>query len=414
MTADPAALLHAVPDRDGTPLARLLSDLPIGWRSEAVGPEIEGWAGRVQNGGNPVLDTRGLPRRLGVEIAWMAHWQFRDGVQVTVSTYNQLAQTLTWAADTGRPMPPSLIAATREDLPRLHRIWFHQRYGRLPPMSGGHTRLEAAVGYPRPALRARLNEGPWWELDTWHPRCDPRIPQREHEPVASAGCPPGAIGLPWVRNAVKWHLSVLLESGALTWSTLAGQRVSSLRRFGRWLDTLAEPAAGIRDLSQAGPLAASFRHRTAEAANRSGVHRPPETVSVRKVNLDLGAVAGLMAFLVDNRPEAARILGPSPWDGLTEAHPGIRLRQRSRLRRQAPVVDEAHYIDDHALAQIAACLPALGEPGTGTITIGSGTGRRTLVGGGDPQLMRILLLQILTGRRASEICLGCSSSEGRR
>ena len=47
----------------------------------------------------------------------------------------------------------------------------------------------------------------------------------------------------------------------------------------------------------------------------------------------------------------------------------------------------------------------LGEPASGTVTVTSGGSTRVLPGQGDPQLMRMLLLQILTGRRASEICL---------
>jgi hypothetical protein len=47
----------------------------------------------------------------------------------------------------------------------------------------------------------------------------------------------------------------------------------------------------------------------------------------------------------------------------------------------------------------------LGEPAGQTITVTCGASTRVLPGQGDPQLMRMMLLQILTGRRASEICL---------
>ena len=123
------------------------------------------------------------------------------------------------------------------------------------------------------------------------------------------------------------------------------------------------------------------------------------------MNLDLWSAATLMAFLADHRQEAAQILGPSPWDELTDVHPAIWLRQRTRIRRCEPLTDETRYVDDHALAQITACLPVLGESAGQTITVASGGGERVLPGQGDPQLMRMLLLQILTGRRASEICL---------
>ena len=406
MTADRVAPLRVVSAPDGTPMARLRADLPAEWQGEIVGPGIQGWETIVEAGRDRALRLHGLPLRLRLEIAWMAHWQFRDGLKVSAAVCNQLASPLAWAAKTGRPLPSSLARASKEDLLRLHRAWFHARHGRLPaPTSGGRTRLERVLVFPRLGLAARLNEGAWWELDTWHPRCDPRIPVRAREPTASVGCSPGAAQLPWVAKAVKWHLSVLLQSGVLTWSTLSSQRVSSLLRFARWLDTLKEPAAAVRDLSRAGSFAASFRLWASDPVNRSATHRTPETVTARKVNLDLGAVAELMAFLVDNQQEATRVLGSSPWEELSDAHPAIWLRQRSRQRNQPPAVDETHYVDDHALTQITTCLPVLGEPRSQTVTVQCGTGQRLLVGQDDPQLMRMLLLQILTGRRASEICL---------
>ena len=215
------------------------------------------------------------------------------------------------------------------------------------------------LGYPQLALAARLHDGAWWELDTWHPRCDPRIPLRPREPGRSVGCSPGEARIPWVRNAIKWHLSVLLESGALTWSTLTNQRSQALLRFARWLESLPDPAAAVADRPQA-VFAADFRRWAADPAHRSSASRQPAEVSARKVNLDLLSVAGLMDFLAAHRSEAARILGPSPWNELTDAHPAIWLRQRTRMRRREPLSDETRYVDDHALAQITACLPVLG------------------------------------------------------
>ncbi len=272
--------------------------------------------------------------------------------------------------------------------------------------------MKRLLGYPRLALAARLHDGAWRELDTWHPRCDPRIPLRPREPSRSVGCSPGQARIPWVRNAIKWHLSVLLESGALTWSTLTNQRSQALLRFARWLESLPDPAAAVRDPLQAGVLAADFRCWACDPGNRSSIARPPGEIPAGKVNLDLWSVAGLMDFLDVYRPEATRILGPSPWDALTSAHPAIWLRQRARLRRRAPLADEARYVDDHALAQVTACLPALGEPAGQVVTVTSGGSTRMMPGQDDPQLMRMLLLQILTGRRASEICpcpFGCLS-----
>ncbi len=407
MTGDrTTARLRLVPAAVPDPVGRMLADLPPEWHGEVIGPGIEGWESMAESGRDRALRLEGLPARLRLELAWMAHWQHRDGLKVSVDVCNQLASLLAWASEAGHMLPQSLAWADKQDLLRVHGTWFHARHGRLPAAAGGRrARLERLLGYPRLALAARLHDGTWWELDTWHPRCDPRIPLRVREPCRSVGCSPGEARLPWVRNALKWHLGVLLESGALTWSTLTGQRCPALLRFARWLETLPEPAAAIRDAQRAGVFAATFRHWACDPANRSSAGRPSTAVSAGKVNLDLRAVAELMAFLIDHRQEAAQILGLSPCDGLTDTHPAIWLRQRTRLRRHQPAADETHYVDDHALAQITACLPALGEPSTRPVTVTSGGSTRVLPGQDDPQLMRMLLLQILTGRRASEICL---------
>jgi hypothetical protein len=406
MTSDRTTRLRLLPAAVSDPTARLLADLPTQWHGEIIGPGIDGWETMVEAGRVRTVHLHRVPERLRHELAWMAHWQRQDGMRVAVAVVNQFASVLAWASETGHPLPQSLAWADKAELLRLHGTWFHRKHGRLPAADKGRrARLERLLGYPRLALAARLHDGPWWELDTWHPRCDPRIPLREREPCRSVGCSPGTAQLPWVKNALKWHLGTLLEAGTITWSTLTGQRSSALLRFARWLEMLDEPADALRDAVRAGSFAAAFRRWACEPGNRSSVNRPPEMVSGNKVNLDVWAVAELMAFLIDHRHEAGQVLGPTPWDELTDAHPAIWLRQRTRLRRHQPVADETHYVDDHALAQVTACLPALAEPSTRTTIVARDGVVHELPGQDDPQLMRMLLLQILTGRRASEICL---------
>jgi hypothetical protein len=75
------------------------------------------------------------------------------------------------------------------------------------------NRLRILVHFPRLALIARCHDGAWWELDEWHPRCDPRIPLTAREPQANYGCSPGKIAQPWLRAAARWQLGTLLEAG---------------------------------------------------------------------------------------------------------------------------------------------------------------------------------------------------------
>ena len=88
---------------------------------------------------------------------------------------------------------------------------------------------------------------------------------------------------------------------------------------------------------------------------------------------------------------------------VTDAHAACWLRQVSRIpHERAP--NDGNYVDDHALAQITAALPLLGLPRGEQTRITRGDGEQILASGsGDPQAMRMILLQILTRRRSSEI-----------
>jgi hypothetical protein len=184
MTGDRTpARVRLIPADGRGPSARMLADLPPGWHGDVIGPGIEGWESVGEAGRDRALHLEGLPGRLRLELTWMAHWQHRDGLKVPVDTCNQLASLLAWAAGAGHMLPQSLAWADKQDLLRLHGVWFHARHGRLPAENNGsRVRLGRLLGYPRLALAARLHDGAWWELDSWHPRCDPRIPLRPREP----------------------------------------------------------------------------------------------------------------------------------------------------------------------------------------------------------------------------------------
>ncbi|GAA1653848.1 tyrosine-type recombinase/integrase [Actinoplanes couchii] len=364
-------------------LGRLLADLPVEWQGEVIGPGIDGWHDRTEKGRAASLRLAGLPPRLRTELAWMAHWQFRDGIGVSVSDFNQAATALAWAITSGREHPTSMAALDKDTFMRLYRTSFESRRGRLPSQESADRFGRVLFGYPQMALIARLNDRPWWVLDNWHPRCDPRIPVRDREPRRSEGCSPGKAEIPWVRDAIKWFAGTMLESGTKTWSTITGGSMLFLLMFDRWLSTTAEPASLTRDSVKAGALASSFRRWLSDPANRP--RTLGQSVSQRAVNDGIRTVSDMMAFIVENRDECRTILGPSPWDDLTEIQPAVWRKQITRSRGAKPLVNEEHYVDDHTLGQITTALPTLGQ--------------------NNPQAMRMLLLQILTGRRASEICM---------
>ena len=385
------------------PVARLFSQLPPLWHGPIIGPGIADWASISENGERRI-DLTGLPDPFPAELAWMAHWQALDGTRSSVLATNQLANILRRAARDNHPFPGSMRELDWDTASGLQGWFYATRWGRLPP-AGSRARLRVVFRFARLALLARCHDGPWWALDDWHPRCDPRIPLTAREPQANYGCSPGQIAQPWLREAVKWHLGTMLEAGTLRWTTVSQERLPCLLRFDRWLATLDRPGDVLGDPGAAAEQAAAFRRWDADPDNRHGRRpsRRPAVVTPRLINDDLRAVAELFAFLAANPVEARRMLGPSPGRQVTDAHAAGWFRQVSRIPHQ-PALNAGHYVDDHALAQIPAALPLLGLPREQQMQITRGDGTQMLAHGlDDPQAMRMILLQILTGRRASEI-----------
>src|SRR6266568_7460450 len=231
MTGERPRLLHPAEQLD--PVERLWRELPELWRGPILGPGIEGWR-KISENGERRRDRTGLPDPFPKELAWMAHWQAADGTRSSVLAMNQLANILRRALAHGRPFPSSMLSLDWEAAEDLQGWFYATRCGRLPPKDA-RSRLRVIFRFARQALIARCADGPWWSLDYWHPRCDPRIPLAEREPVANYGCSPGKIALPWLREAVKRHLGTMLESGALRWTTVSQERITCVTRFDRWL-----------------------------------------------------------------------------------------------------------------------------------------------------------------------------------
>ncbi|MFF3228887.1 tyrosine-type recombinase/integrase [Nocardia suismassiliense] len=387
-------------------LARLRDELPPAWRGPRIGPDIPGWTdppgGHIHD-----LVLTGLPEPLLTELAWMAHWQqVIDGSPASVQPLNQFAIAYRRACDAGHELATSIQQIDWETGESLLNWYYTTRWKRFPP-ANTRFRLRAVFHVPRLALIAHCHQGHWWELDEWHPRCDPRIPIGPREPHGGRIIP-AHITQPWLREAVKWHLGTQLEAGTLRWSTIGQAR--QLTRFDRWI-TVAfdDPCDVLSDPLAAPAQAAEFRRWAADPVNRAmrscdRRHRA-HRVHPRQVNDDLRAVAELFAFVAANTRKARAVLGASPWSAVTALHADAWRRQITPIRHQ-PMLNADHYVDDHALAQITAALPLLALPRGQHMLVTRGDGTTvTAEGFGDPQVMRMILLQILTGRRASEVRL---------
>jgi hypothetical protein len=388
------------------PIWRLWGQLPPEWRGPVIGDGIDNWP--AISAGGVKLNLTGLPPTIAAEMAWMAHWQSQDGTRVSTTALGQFANILRHAISENHPFPPSIRAMDWETASTLQRSYYATRLRRLPnPMLS--ARLRAVFGFARLALLAHCHGGPWWQMDEWNPRCDPRIPLTPREPLANVGCSLAEISVVWLREAAKWVLGAMLESGTLRW-TVVRQRAASLRRFDTWLVTCFDDAGQVlNNPAAARQHAAAFARWVADSNNRhtreSDRRHRGKPVSPTATNFDLNAVAELFAFVAANPIDARAVLGVGPWQQITDAHTAAWLRQTVRIPH-GRVLNDEHYVDDHALAQISAALPLLGLPRDEQMLIIRGDGQQvTATGLGDPQAMRMILLQILTGRRASEVRL---------
>jgi hypothetical protein len=391
---------------DADPIWRLWEQLPPEWRGPVIGDGIDNWLDVSENKGQR-LNLSGLPDVMVAEMAWMAHWQVQDGTRASILGLAQLANILRRAIREGRDFPPSIRVM---DWPAAEALqgWYYAKRWRRLPVDYIRRRLRVAFGFARTALIAHCHDGHWWELDEWHPRCDPRIPLTGREPVANYGCSPGQISVPWLRAATKWWLGTMMESGTLRWSTVSQEKPRGVFRFDKWLTTcLDDPREVLGDPTAARQQAAAFARWAADPHNRmmrdSDQRHLGKPVHARQVNDDIRAVAELFAFVADNSTEARTVLGIGPWQQVTDAHAASWFRQISRVSHTKEF-NAAHYVDDHALAQIIAALPLIGLPRDQQMVITRGDGQQVEAAGfDDPQAMRMILLQILTGRRASEV-----------
>ena len=285
--------------------------LPPQWRGPVLGEGISNWELITENDWAQ-LDLSGLPDPFAAELAWMAHWQACDGTRTSVLAMAQLAHIVRHATREGHPLPPSIRQMDWDAAAALQR-WYYATYRKRLPSLRSRNRLRIVFGFARQALIAACHEGPWWQLDDWHPRCDPRIPLTNREPVANYGCSPSQITQPWLRAAVKWHLGTMLESGALRWTSVSQERLPCLRRFDKWLTScLFDPTEVLGDPAAAVEQAAAFTRWTADSRNRatreSDTRHLGKVVPTRAINDDLRAVAGLFEFVSTNpaKPAGAR------------------------------------------------------------------------------------------------------------
>jgi integrase len=378
---------------DAEILSRLWASVPPEMRLTRLSAEVvpSRYRGGFAGDGTsyPLVDLSGLPGPMRQEMTWCTFRIIELGGRVQMPGTVMLARRLTEiTADHRAATLRSLM-----DLPA--RTWLqqiplavHRRRGKLPAPSSV-TQMRQVLLRLLWLLDLAYDARPWWQRESWHPVEDPRIPLREHEPLGRQAIHFHRITAPWLRRGAQWHGKLALETGLLRRSTL-NQRVFALSVLDAFLASrgVTEPRldadpARVRQLMQdfLGHVRASRATRGPTKGQRvSPAHAKTVLVHAEQFYL----------FMHDHKDAAAAATGEQGWAGLGAGHAGFyRTRELPRPARRNPAAD---IIDDTAMTKIMAGIGQLGEP--------AGDG-----GLGDPQAMRIMMLQARLGRRINEILM---------
>lgn len=352
------------------------------------------------------VDLRRLPEPMRRELCFALWRIIEQGLQIT-DNYAHMARTLELIVSdrrgAGRPVPRSLMDLPLRD---WEREWRLARARRGPVVA----RVEGRAARTRRTGKLALSTNPasclrrcyrqlviaydpreWWQHDLWAPRVDPRIPLRTHEPSrANSGYDFLAVSQPWLREALKWHAQVCLQTGALRWGTIRS-RLQALSIFSEFLarrgvsePRLAADTAGVRLLAL--DFLAELRQRKAGRGRNAG--RPLADGTITTLLCD---VEQFYAFMADHKHEAAKRLAEPGWLELDDSHARLWRAGEKPIKRHGVAAD-ASYFDDVTIGQVLAHAGVLAAPTTDG-------------GMGDEQAMRLLMLLVRTGRRVSELRL---------
>jgi integrase len=343
-----------------------------------------------------------LPEPMRLELVWWAWRCTLNGSLVNGSVlwwlqrhWHEVADIL---ARDGRPPPVSFLE-------RPHAAWVAAC--RKVRLAGGAPLQRQNIDACTSALLARLCHSlnvtclplGWWEHDLWAPGLDPRIPIRDVELNGRSTISFGAIEQPWLRAGTKWHLRVGLETNAFGWST-AMRRAEGLRHLSRFLSakSIDDPVL-VADAEEGLPaLAGDFLSWMLVQESRLG-----GTFSLSFCRDMQSVVGSFYLFMFDHRVEAARTLGEPRWRRLSPFHASV-LSQAHRIRLPR-VREQLVAFEDDVFAAVSTNVDLLGLPKDQSKSVVVDGAQVEVAGIGDPQAMRIYLLLVLLGRRASEILL---------
>lgn len=336
--------------------------------------------------GNIHLD--GLPPVMQREMQYVIWRIVQGGGRVPCSPLGLLVREL---AETSRRLKAegqdgeSLMGRTPSQWRKELSISWARRTRVLPNPSTLRT-ITGPLDRASKLLWFAYDDGPWWKREIWSLELDARIPLGRNFPPKTTAIHWHEVAPDWLRQGGMFFVKTELERGDIAWGTVL-QRHNGIKVFGRFLTRRGVDTPLLaRDARERRALMLDFLSESA-FKTRSGSRR-----ELSGVSSIVAAVRGLYEFMVDQASDAAQNGIDARWATLSPDY--LRLIRPGDLPRKSKKepLDETRLYSEHTMSQIAQHAPLLGTS-------------RSDGGLGDPQAMRILLLLIATGRRASEICM---------
>src|SRR5208282_4531743 len=239
-----------------------------------------------------------------------------------------------------RPQVRSFADLTLAEWMTAWGVKFHADHGRLPA-PGSRYRAETALRGLLPRLAIQYSDAPWWKHDVWCLRFDPRIPRREHEPRGESSVRWDDIQPRWLRDGYTFYLYLQLESGQLTWSSVAPWRVFAARfsefLISRGIDhpALAGDPSGLR------PLVLDFRVFLRQwRRGTTGQKERGGPLDDRSVACTQRVIGNFYRAMHDYRADVAAATGDDRWLELTDSHARLYRVEECRTGRVIREADE--------------------------------------------------------------------------
>lgn len=339
------------------------------------------------------------PHRLGQELAW---WVF------------------TCWAEGHRKIEPSMLAWWRRAVEVLARngpvtsigqlepaqvirhatLLFQRRNGRLPS-PGNQRNLTTLAEHIHLMVSTRCGNTPWWAHDIWDQRIDDSIPRRQHEPHRDRALRLVSIHPGWPRDGVRFWLRTALTHQMLTWTTALTRARTVGGHLGRYaqLRGLQDPLTGDDPAEVRAFFLDFLAHLRSPAATNDATRLGEATVAAIQSH-----VQSFYIFIHDHAAKTSAATGHPRWAQISVEH--TRLWAPSHRRRRHGNTRQLSWIAAADLRRMLTYLDVLGAGTDQRVTITSDDDSIAVLPGlGDPQAMRIWLLQAMTGRRASEILM---------